>query len=497
MVEISIVCLIYKSRRLAEALYESVLEYTPKLSSGQAEFFFIANDPTEDVVDFLKSKNIPHYININEHLSDEELFGLGIGTPEYMRRVYQGYNLGLLKAKGQKVALINSDNFFSPDWLENLLKYSDYKKVISSTLIEPGQENFGVFPFAIENNFGHTLDDFSDDKFQQFAKKISKTGYSSGGAYMPCLLYKDVAILAGLYPEGNIAGKSFDVVTRFGDEYFYDRLKEFGVEHITAKDSIVYHLKEGEKSEENDKNILYKAKINKPTRFNNRLVVHPANLLTYVTPEVKHQQVIDELGRKATVLIINPENEDEVLGHLKTVDNFNFKNIDVVLISDNKSIIKQIKNKVKTVYSKDKTDRALYDVFHNMYGEHLLVINKLCEYEKDLFDEVIDRNVIYYFGHELHDDEIINDYMGHFLIPKNILYNNIPSYLEYLLKVDKVKVNFGKWTVAAISNAKFVLPELQEPTPRRRNVAYRAARVLKHRGARGFIRAVKNKVTKK
>jgi len=169
----------------------------------------------------------------------------------------------------------------------------------------------------------------------------------------------------------------------------------------------------------------------------------------------------------------------------------------VVLISDNKSIIKQIKNKVKTVYSKDKTDRALYDVFHNMYGEHLLVINKLCEYEKDLFDEVIDRNVIYYFGHELHDDEIINDYMGHFLIPKNILYNNIPSYLEYLLKVDKVKVNFGKWTVAAISNAKFVLPELQEPTPRRRNVAYRAARVLKHRGARGFIRAVKNKVTKK
>src|ERR1035437_2120346 len=144
MVEITIVCLIYKSKRLAEALYESVVKYTPMLASGQAEFLFVANDPTDEVMEFLKSKDIPHCLNMNEHLSDEELFSMGIGAPEYMRRVYQGYNLGILKAKGQKVVLINSDNFFSRDWLENLLKYSDYQKVVCSTLVEPGQGKIGV-----------------------------------------------------------------------------------------------------------------------------------------------------------------------------------------------------------------------------------------------------------------------------------------------------------------------------------------------------------------
>ena len=75
---------------------------------------------------------------------------------------------------------------------------------------------------------------------------------------MPCLLYRDVAVLAGLYPEGNIAGATFDItdIKRFGDEFFYDKLLSFGVEHITAKDSIVYHLKEGEKSEKNNMELF-------------------------------------------------------------------------------------------------------------------------------------------------------------------------------------------------------------------------------------------------
>lgn len=496
MVEISIVCLIYKSPRLAKALYESVQKYTPKLISGQAEFFFVANDPTEDVMKFLKSQNIPHYVNVNEHLSDQKLFGMGFGTPEYMRRVYQGYNLGILKAKGQKVVLINSDNFFSADWLENLLKYSDYKKVVCSTLVEPGQDRVGVFPFAIEQNFGRTLDDFKEKMFQDFAEKISKTGYTTGGAYMPCLLYKDIAIMAGLYPEGNLAGKSFDNVSRFGDEYFYDRLKEFGVEHITAKDSIVYHLKEGEKSEATQDLTPYKAALTKRTEFNQRLVVHPTELMPYITPEAKHQGIIDELARKVTALIVNPESVEEVEGYLATIKGFDFKNIETVLIGDDKKLAKRFEKRLRSVFAPNKTDKVLYDVFHDMYGEHLLLMNKDCEYSKDLFNEVNDRDALYYFGGEEQVDNLTTDYMGHFLFPKKLLVNHTSTFLGLLVEKDKIEVDFSGFKLVDISEAPPV-PEIPEEQPGGRNVAARAVRKFQKDGVIGLARAVKDRVVKR
>lgn len=497
MVEVSIVCLIYKSKRLAEALYESVVKYTPMLASGQAEFLFVANDPTEEVMEFLKSKDIPYHLNMNEHLSDEKLFSMGIGAPEYMRRVYQGYNLGILKAKGQKVVLINSDNFFSEDWLENLLKYSDYQKVVCSTLVEPGQGKIGVFPYAIEKDFGRTLDDFKEAEFQDFAEKTSKTGYTTGGAYMPCLLYKDIAVMAGLYPEGNLAGKSFDEVSRFGDEYFYDRLKEFGVEHITAKDSIVYHLKEGEKSEVLNNPTLYTSKLTKPTLLNKRLVVHPRNLIPYISPEAKHHTIIDELGRKVTVLIINPKSALEIEGHLKTVKNFSFKNIETMLISDNKELVKQFAAKLKSVYTKGKTDKALYDIFHTMFGEHLLPINKRCNYDKDLFNDVTDRNALYYFGGEDQVDNLTTDYMGHFLFPKSILVSKTPTFLGFLMEKDKIEVDFSDLKVVDISKPKPVAPEPPAEPPKKPNIAIIAARKLREDGVRGFAGAVKKRALKR
>jgi hypothetical protein len=226
------------------------MKYTPKIKSGDAEFFFVANDPTDAVVSHLVEKNYPFILNVNKKLTEEELFSKGYGLPEYINRVYKGYNQGILHAKGQKLVLINSDNYFSPDWLENLEKYSDMKKVISCTLVERRHEKFGVFPGAIERNFGNNTENFREDEFIDFTYKFKKTGLAPGYAYMPSLLYKDVAIYAGLYPEGNIASKSKEVIERYGDVDFFERLKKIGVEHFTAKDSICYHLKEGEREDE-------------------------------------------------------------------------------------------------------------------------------------------------------------------------------------------------------------------------------------------------------
>lgn len=496
MVDISIICLVYKSTQLAEALYESVLAHTPLLQTGKAEFFFVANDPTEEVVEFLKSKNIPHYINKNDHLSEKELFSKGFAAPEYMRRVYQGYNYGIQKAKGQRVVLINSDNFFSKDWLENLLKYADYTKVVSSTLIEPGQDNVGIFPFAIEKNFGRTLDDFDDSGFQAFAEKISKTGYSSGGAYMPCVLYKDIAIMAGLYPEGNIAGDSFSEVARFGDESFYDKLAQFGVEHITAKDSIVYHLKEGEKSELQKNAKQYETPTTEYVRFNQRLVVHPAKLMPYIIPEVKHTDVINGLGKKVTVLILNPTDAQEIDQSLATISNFSFKNIETVLISDNKSLTEKYKTKLKAVYAKKRTDKALYDLFHTMYGEHLLVINNECTYDADLLDKLDDRSAVYHFGPEVKEGNLITEYMGHFIFPKRTLLDKIPMFLGFLVEKGKIEVDFSDLKTV---NLFIGLPDNQgvNAPQGHRSIPRRIVDKARNDGVRGLAVAVRDKVRKR
>ncbi len=249
MLRVSIISLIYRSARLADWVHESVHKFTPMIARGEAEFFFVANDPTPGLLAHLRQRGYHHIVNINRRYSDEELLALGYGAPEYMSRVYRGYNEGVRQAAGDFVVLVNSDNYFSPDWLENLLKYSDRSRVITSTLVERDHPVFSVFPGAVRGEFGDSPDTFDEAAFLAYAARIRRTGLQAGGAYMPALLHRDLAIEAGLYPCGNIAGESFSDVVRCGDEAFYDVLRSLGVEHYTALDSISYHLKEGERED--------------------------------------------------------------------------------------------------------------------------------------------------------------------------------------------------------------------------------------------------------
>jgi hypothetical protein len=249
MLRVSVVSLIFQSTKLADWVYGSVQKYTPMIARGEAEFFFVANDPTPSLLAHLKDRNYPHMVNINRLYSDEELLAHGYGAPEYMSRVYRGYNEGIRQAHGDYVVLINSDNYFSPDWLENLLKYSDRSRVITSTLVERHHPVFSVFPGAMHGEFGASPDTFDEEGFLSYAARIRKTGLEAGGAYMPTLFHRDIAVEAGLYPCGNVAGDGFADIARYGDEAFFDVLRSLGVAHYTALDSISYHLKEGERDD--------------------------------------------------------------------------------------------------------------------------------------------------------------------------------------------------------------------------------------------------------
>lgn len=253
MIKVSIVCMIYKSPRFADWVYESVMKYTPMVHTGEAEFYFIANDPTEEVVSHLREKGYPFKIALHEKLNEQQLAELGFENREYLHRVYQAWNQGILCAKGERVCLINSDNYFSDNWLENLLKYSDYDTYVVPKLIEPRSRFGGYFWCADNKEYGKTPDTFLQDEFIRYADRIRRVGIRRLGVFQPCLFYKDVAIKAGLYPEGNLINKDGSITT--GDTSFSNTLRRMNVKHITSLDSIVYHLGEGEMLDTESKEI--------------------------------------------------------------------------------------------------------------------------------------------------------------------------------------------------------------------------------------------------
>lgn len=254
--KISISSLIYKSIKYADFIYDSIHKYTPELQTGEAEFYFIANDATEEVINHLEKKKYRYYINNNKHYTEDELFKMGYGWPEYMNRVYRGYNESIRLAAGEIIVLVNSDMGFSKDWLKNLLAKLNDKVVVVGKLIEPGHIRHGVFPAslngtgAFQKNFGTSPTNFKDKEFQEFAESFKQNIITPGGAYMPCCMYKQSAIDVGLYPEGNIAGSNFNHVVDYGDIAFFKKLSaKKGMSHITCWNSIIYHFKEGEKDD--------------------------------------------------------------------------------------------------------------------------------------------------------------------------------------------------------------------------------------------------------
>lgn len=227
--KISVVCLIYKSTKYANFVWDSFNRYTKEKN---AEFLFIANDATEKVKKHLKENNLPHLIFEND---DKEEY--------YLNRVYRAFNYGGFNAPGEIIVFVNSDMAFSHDWLENLLKNIKKDRIICSRLIESGKMITGKH--GINKNFGQRQEEFNDNQFQKFSEKIKKPEIREGGLFMPCAINKDSFVRSGGYPIGN--RKEDDGSETSGDYiFFYEKLKPMGISHFTSFDSIVYHIQEGE-----------------------------------------------------------------------------------------------------------------------------------------------------------------------------------------------------------------------------------------------------------
>lgn len=248
MEKISIISLIYQSQQYADYVFNNLQKYTPELEIGEAEFYFVANDSSYELATFLERSSYPFYLNNNPHLSDLDLFNRGFAFPEYMSRVYRGYNYGIKVAKNPIVLLISSDNCFSPKWVQNLKKRLTIETIVSPKIIQPSWFRNPINGTECEiMPFGNGWESFNEDGFLERVHDESSDDVSIGNAFMPFMCYKSNIEKIGYFPEGNLHNGSYLNIWRTGDTEFYLRLANIGVNHIQSNDSIVYHFNEGEK----------------------------------------------------------------------------------------------------------------------------------------------------------------------------------------------------------------------------------------------------------
>lgn len=262
MRRVTIVSLIYRSPEYAREFYKALRWATPEIDEGTADFYFVANNATPQTLRTLKKNNIPHYEIILPVLSDEEHYRQGYGNPEYLGRVYAAYNFAVSQSKTDLVLLLNSDMVMSKRWLPRLLSVYKDAVALSPTLVERRHPSFGVYPGAIEANFGSNFRNFRRSEWERFSSSDTpaRAVLKSELPYMPTLVRKKWFDDLGGYPLGNIKGSfGYNSVSSYGDEYFFNKMKDYGVQHKSVEGVYCYHFKEGERESDTMnylKNIL-------------------------------------------------------------------------------------------------------------------------------------------------------------------------------------------------------------------------------------------------
>jgi len=240
---IEIISMVYKSTDYLDFIYHELKSSNCDVDGWDVKLRIVANDATDSVLEKLKNLDIP-FLVYNDPKPDDF----------YLNRVYRCWNYCVESSKCDNVCLVNSDMAFGKDWLSNLLKHHDGINIPCSRLVESGKIPSGLH--GISNDCGKHPNSFDSEKFQQYAKEILREELHSGGLFMPVVFEKNRFLESGMYPEGNIykggIGANRTPFVKSGDAYFfYDVLEnKFGMKHVTAFDSVVYHIQEGEMDEQ-------------------------------------------------------------------------------------------------------------------------------------------------------------------------------------------------------------------------------------------------------
>lgn len=243
MKTVEVISLIYRSTKYFDFIMDQYVRHCPSTSKYQTSFRFVANNPTQRLIDYAKLQT---NVRTDIFLSDP--------AAHYINRVYMAYNFAVMTSQADYVCLVNSDEGFSPGWLDNLFKWvASHRVIAASRLVESGKLKSGEH--GIERYFGNSPENYQELDFINYVGQISRPNVAAKrGLYMPLLVQRELFLKAGGFPPGNICSDGVGgngKVLMAGDDYFFHEVleKKYGVAHITPLDSIVYHFQEGEKDE--------------------------------------------------------------------------------------------------------------------------------------------------------------------------------------------------------------------------------------------------------
>ena len=236
MKKVEVIAMVYKSVDYTKMIHEQL-----KNLKSNVEFDFsyriIANDANKNVLKYLKDSEASYCIYNDKNPQDF-----------YLNRVYRAWNYGGFSSKAELICFVNSDMFFSKNWLVNLLKYDVERYIPCSRLVESGKMLSGKY--GVSMNFGRHPRDINTSRFYEFSELISEDKKEYGGLFMPCVFKQSIFEQSGGFPEGNVFLESGQLVFgcpndrplyKSGDKYYFDKLNEnYNLKHITVFDSIVY-----------------------------------------------------------------------------------------------------------------------------------------------------------------------------------------------------------------------------------------------------------------
>jgi hypothetical protein len=236
--EIEVISLIFKSEDYLNLIHNEMKSKKSNVFGWDVKFRIVANDATEEIIEKLKSLDIPYSIYNDPNPNDY-----------YLNRVYRCWNFAGKTSQYNNICFVNSDMVFSDGWLSNLLKHHDGKNIPCSRLVESGKLLSGQH--AISYNCGKTPNEIDYKKWHDVVDRLTNESIQNGGLFMPCIFETKKFIEFGMYPEGNIYRDGVGTLNGFvqsGDDWFFKKLeRDYGMKHITVFDSLVYHIQEGEK----------------------------------------------------------------------------------------------------------------------------------------------------------------------------------------------------------------------------------------------------------
>jgi hypothetical protein len=235
---LEIIGLIFKSLDYLDLLEAQLKNNFCKIEGWNIGIRIVANDANQKILNKLKDLDIKYSIYNDPKPKDY-----------YLNRVYRCWNFCGQTSEYDNICFVNSDMVFTENWLSNLLKHHDGINIPTSRLIESGKMPSGTHGISID--CGKSAKKIDIDRLTQVSRIISENKILEKGLYMPCIFEKSRFIESGMYPEGNIYSDGIGTLNGFvqsGDDWYFKKLETlYNMKHITAFDSLVYHIQEGEK----------------------------------------------------------------------------------------------------------------------------------------------------------------------------------------------------------------------------------------------------------